>query len=133
MTEEQIKQEIEQAAQLEEIYEPKYGGKDHSGYGTLMKYEVNGERSECFEKGAWYIFNKYVTPLQARIKELEGWKESAIAVMPDFQAIGKEIGVPLGRGVSPEILPWIIEQKRKLKQLEEENERLKAQIYTNNL
>lgn len=33
------------------IYEPKWGGKDHSGYDTLMKYEVNGEREDAFCNG----------------------------------------------------------------------------------
>lgn len=31
-------------------------GKDHSGYDTMMKYEVNYEREECFEKGAKFSF-----------------------------------------------------------------------------
>lgn len=59
-----IKELIEKAAHAEEIYEPKYGGKDRSGYGTMMKYEINSERSECFEKGAIFGY-------QLRIKELE--------------------------------------------------------------
>lgn len=46
---------IKKAALKEEIYEPKYGGKDHSGYNTMMLYEVNGERYECFEKGANFL------------------------------------------------------------------------------
>ena len=33
------------------IFEPKYGGKDHSGYDTLMKYEINGYLQESFERG----------------------------------------------------------------------------------
>jgi hypothetical protein len=43
---------LEQAAHKEEVYEPKYGGKDHSGYDTMKLYEVNGERYESFVKGA---------------------------------------------------------------------------------
>ena len=43
---------IEKQAAKEKIYEPKWGGKDHSGYETMMKYEINYEREECFEKGA---------------------------------------------------------------------------------
>ncbi len=35
----------------EKIFEPKYGGKDHSGYDTLMKYEVNEYLVESFERG----------------------------------------------------------------------------------
>lgn len=44
--------ERDEAALEQEIYGRKYGSKDHSGYETLMKYEVNYERSECFVKGA---------------------------------------------------------------------------------
>ena len=35
----------------EHIYEPKYGGKDHSGYDTMMLYEINYEREEMYIKG----------------------------------------------------------------------------------
>ncbi len=46
-------------------------------------------------------------PLRNRISELEAWKESAMKVMPDFQAIGKALGLKLGEDVSPQILPRI--------------------------
>lgn len=46
------KEQIEKASESQNIYEPKYGGKDHSGYDTLLKYEVNYERMEAFEAGA---------------------------------------------------------------------------------
>jgi hypothetical protein len=52
-----IQEAIEKEAVKEEIYEPKYGGKDHSGYSTMMLYEVNSERSECFQKGAEYGYS----------------------------------------------------------------------------
>ena len=42
----------DEAAEAEKIYEPKYGGKDHSGYETMMKYEINYERMEAFTNGA---------------------------------------------------------------------------------
>lgn len=54
---EEIKKKIEQAASAEKIYEPKYGGKDHSGYDTRMLYEINYEREECFEKGAVFGYS----------------------------------------------------------------------------
>jgi hypothetical protein len=41
----------DELAKAQMIYEPKWGGKDHSGYDTLMKYEINYERAECFELG----------------------------------------------------------------------------------
>ena len=42
------KEAIEEASLKEHIYEPKYGGKDHSGYDTMMKYEINYERDEAW-------------------------------------------------------------------------------------
>lgn len=45
---EELKNEL---AEKQMIYEPKYGGKDHSGYDTMMKYEVNYERHEAFIAG----------------------------------------------------------------------------------
>jgi len=50
MTKEQ-REEMERLAKAEHIYEPKYGGKDHSGYDTMMKYEINYEREEAFCNG----------------------------------------------------------------------------------
>lgn len=41
----------DEASLKERIYEPKYGGKDHSGYETMMKYEINHERMEAFDHG----------------------------------------------------------------------------------
>ena len=55
----------EALAEQERIYEPKYGGKDHSGYDTLMKYEVNDEREECFIKG-WNARDAEVAELGAQ-------------------------------------------------------------------
>jgi hypothetical protein len=52
-----IREWAEKASEAEKIYEPKYGGKDHSGYETLMKYEVNFERQEAFITGAAALFN----------------------------------------------------------------------------
>lgn len=54
-----------EASIAEAIYEPKYGGKDHSGYETLMKYEVNYEREECFVNGALKAFELLAPCLEA--------------------------------------------------------------------
>lgn len=48
---EAIKQWIDEQSRNEAIYEPKYGGKDHSGYDTMMKYEVNYERMDAYDNG----------------------------------------------------------------------------------
>lgn len=43
--------------------------------------------------------------LAAKVKELEAWKKEAISVMPDLQAIGKELGLEIGDTVHDKILP----------------------------
>jgi hypothetical protein len=43
---------IKKMAQAQRIFEPKYGGKDHSGYDTLMKYEVNDYLEQAILDGA---------------------------------------------------------------------------------
>lgn len=73
----EIERMIEAAATKEEIYEPKYGGKDHSGYETLMRYEVNDERYECFEKGAKFGYHLRDAEVQTLKIELE-WRNTMI-------------------------------------------------------
>ncbi len=46
---------LQDEAVKQRIFEPKYGGKDHSGYNTLMLYEVNDYLEEYFEKGGKFI------------------------------------------------------------------------------
>lgn len=41
------------------------------------------------------------------IERLKAWKQSAISVMPDMQAIGKALNIPLGQSVHDKILPGI--------------------------
>jgi len=48
-----------------------------------------------------------IKSLEKQIKELKAWKESAMKVFPDYQAIGKLIGTRLGHGVNDEIIPFI--------------------------
>lgn len=57
--------------------------------------------------------------LERENKELRGWKESAISVMPDYQAIGAELGVRLGDSVHDKILPGIKALKAELAALHE--------------
>lgn len=59
--EESIKKIIEDAALKEEIYPRKYGSGTREGYSTMMLYEINSERSECFEKGAIFGYNLATT------------------------------------------------------------------------
>lgn len=71
--------QIKERAKAERIYEPKYGGKDHSGYDTLMKYEVNDEREECYEKGALSMLPE-IEALEKRVKELEAERDKYKAI-----------------------------------------------------
>jgi hypothetical protein len=57
--------------------------------------------------------------LQQQIDELRKWKAEAIAVMPDYQAIGKALGVPLGQSIHDKILPAIQEKDEELAALRE--------------
>jgi hypothetical protein len=72
MTPEHIKEKIRQEAYKERIYQPKYGGKDHSGYNTIMLYEVNDERDECFEKGANYGYSLAQDEIKELVEAAEG-------------------------------------------------------------
>lgn len=53
------------------------------------------------------------------IKALKEWKESAMNVMPDYQAIGKALNVPLGQSVHDKILPELSAKDKRIKELEE--------------
>lgn len=46
------------------------------------------------------------------LDELREWKRQAIEVMPDMQAIGKELNIKLGESVHDKILPGIIKLKQ---------------------
>lgn len=58
--------------------------------------------------------------LEAERDDLARWKRQALEVANQLQEqeIGREIGVGLGQHISPAILPWIREQKKKLKAME---------------
>jgi hypothetical protein len=51
--------------------------------------------------------------LDAQIKELQQWKDSALEVLNELnlQEIGKELNVKLGAAIGPEILPRILDLK----------------------
>ena len=44
---------------------------------------------------------------EKELQELRLWKESAMAVMPDYQRIAKLIGVPLGQSVHDKLIPFL--------------------------
>lgn len=59
--------------------------------------------------------------LKAEVNSLRQWKYEAIAVMPDFQTIGRLLGLKLGQSVHDKIVPGIVK-------LKEENERLRQKV-----
>lgn len=48
---------------------------------------------------------------QGELEQLRQWKREAIEVMPDLQAIGKALDIPLGQSVHDKILPKIEQLK----------------------
>ncbi len=87
---------IDTASESENIYEPKYGGKDHSGYGTIMKYEINDERMDAFVNGAKWMYEQLATEgreeLEKKVKELEemfdtNWMEKYFIAFDQISAL----------------------------------------------
>jgi hypothetical protein len=74
-----------------------------------------------FVAGCKATYKRYISPLLEENEALKAWKQQAIDVMPDFQAIGKLLKVKLGESVSNNIIPGI-------KALIEENEVLKRRV-----
>lgn len=64
-------------------------------------------------------YEREIAELNARVAELEAWKESALATenLWDVQAVGREIGVDLGEHIRPQILPYIKRLKATLKNI----------------
>lgn len=60
-----------------------------------------------------------LTAKDAEIAELKAWKESALAVGAswDCQAVGREMGLTLGKAIHPNILPYIQHQKSEVARL----------------
>lgn len=75
---EMFKARMNEQAKSQRIYEPKYGGKDHSGYDTMMKYEINDEREECFELGYTAALNDLQGKVDGLLDSLQiymAWSE----------------------------------------------------------
>lgn len=53
--------------------------------------------------GDWVRYEDY--------EKLLRWKQEQMAVIPDWQEIGREMGLTLGDSVHDKILPWIREAK----------------------
>jgi hypothetical protein len=83
-------------------------------------YNTGDEVSWRMQDGVLISVN-HAKEILAEIESLEQWKREAVAVMPDFQVIGKLLSIPLGSKVSGQIIP-------KIKELKQENERLRNAI-----
>jgi hypothetical protein len=64
----------------------------------------------------------------AEHERLKDWKESAMKVMPDYQELGKLMGVPLGESVHDKIIPYI----KKLQDVIRDDKRLIASVVLSN-
>lgn len=63
-----------------------------------------------------------------KVTQLEGWKQSAMSVMPDYQAIGKALGLPLGADVNKELIPAIQQLRSQLAVTVEALETIQSRI-----
>lgn len=70
-----VQKKIEKQSRTEHIYEKKYGGKDHSGYDTMMKYEINYEREDAFVNGAYYGYSLSLQSLTEQSQQIESLRE----------------------------------------------------------
>lgn len=52
--------------------------------------------------------------LESRVKELEDWKASALQCIPNWQEIGKALGLRVGDNVSKALLPAIYNLKNEV-------------------
>jgi hypothetical protein len=77
---------------------------------SKVDYKVGVKRIvELQRQTAKWAYQTFAAPLQA-------WKESAISVTPDMQAIGNAIGVRLGESIHDKILPAIESLKKQLEE-----------------
>lgn len=94
--------------------------------------ESYDKMGEGWESDNWYWLDESgtdrIAELEKEVEELREWKRQATEVMPDFQAIGKEMGIPLGKSISDKILPWITAKNMDSYSLRQEVIRLKELI-----
>lgn len=76
--------------------------------------------------GGMVVESRFVRPIEQELADLRRWKAEALAVLPDFQEIGREIGVTLGDSVTDKILPELIRRREEIEILRWELEKKKA-------
>lgn len=55
--------------------------------------------------------------LEKELADLRRWKAEALTVLPDCQAIGREIGVTFGDSVTDKILPELVRRREEIEDL----------------
>ena len=93
----------------------KWKGEASEKHGFRVPYDgsnkfYDDKAIEHFEHGAEATFNL----LSKKIENLQRWKTEATAVMPDFQEIGKIVGIKLGESVHDKIIPEIAKLKEEV-------------------
>src|SRR5690348_11764926 len=85
--------------------------------GRYGDFDMHSHYSQsCFISGGEAGYSLALKELE----ELREWKRQAIEVMPDFQAIGKEIDVKLGEPVHDKIVDCLKARKAEIKRLVDE-------------
>jgi hypothetical protein len=72
------------------------------------------------------VFVEDARELERELNELRDWKRSAVEAIPDFQAIGKELELPVASSVSDAIIPGIQRLKRELAEVTAKNVELQG-------
>lgn len=54
-------------------------------------------------------------------EDLQEWKESAMSIMPDLQAIGKLLNIPVGESIHDKIIPGIARLKNIIEKIYKSN------------
>lgn len=84
----------------------------------ISELELYGETERvCLlrrARDAVYALRQECSAEKQRNEHLQRWKQSALETTPDYQAIAKEMDLPLGTNVPAAILPWIQQAKAKL-------------------
>lgn len=77
----------------------------------LLTYlrEANGTMEMEYEE-----FRRRLHVFLDESEKLMRWKQEQLAVTPDWQEIGREMGLQIGESVHDKILPWMRDMKSQL-------------------
>ena len=85
------------------------------GCGGEMVLGVGEGSGQLFVHGD-YDSIKAAQKLLLEAEELARWKREQLAITPDWQAIAKALGIPLGESIPDKILPYIERLERRLRE-----------------